>query len=193
MARQKAFDQEKALNNAMQLFWRKGYEGASMQALLTEMGIGRGSLYDTFGGKRQLFQAALARYRASSDTRLVAPLYQPGPVPDAIRTLFDNLVEQALADPEQKGCLLVNSAVELGPHDAEIAREVATAVSSTEEAFYQAILRGQAVGEVGAAKDARALARFFVNNVRGIRVLARLNPQRQALEDIVSVTLAALE
>ncbi len=163
-----------------------------MQALVAEMGIGRGSLYDTFGDKHQLYQAALERYRANSDTRLLAPLYQPGSVKGAIKTLFESLIAQVLADPEQKGCLLVNTAVELAPHDAEMALAVKTAVSSTEEAFCQAILRGQATDEIDQSKDPRALARFFVNNIRGIRVLAKLKPNEKTLDDIVTVTLSAL-
>lgn len=193
MARPKAFDQDKALNQAMALFWQQGYEATSIQELLDVMGIGRGSLYDTFGDKRQLFLAALQRYQSSGDHSLVAPLRQFDSAKEAIRQLFINLVNITRDDPDQKGCLIVNSAVELAPHDPHMAEAVSRAQNNTEELFYQAILHGQEMGEIPSEKEPRALARFFVNNIRGIRVMAKYNPDLPALHDIIRTALSVLD
>ena len=121
MARPKAFDCAQALLAAMQVFWVKGYEATSLEDLLAAMKIGRQSLYDTFGDKRALFMEALVQYRELTDAYLRGCLADAPTVKAAFQRLFMQVVDEPEAH-QRRGCLLINSAVELAPHDPQTAR-----------------------------------------------------------------------
>ena len=193
MARTKEFEPERALARATDLFWRRGYEATSMRELLGAMGIGRGSFYDTFGDKHALFLASLDRYREAAEESTLSML-EAGSAKEAIRTVFEDAVDGLARQAEpRRGCLLANTAVELAPHDPEVGERIAGHVARTEEAFERTIVRGRASGELAARHDPEALARFLVNNLLGLRVLARTGAPRRALEDVARVALEALE
>lgn len=192
MARPKAFDRDQALSAAMQVFWVKGYEATSLEDLLAAMNIGRQSLYDTFGDKRALFMAALERYRELSDAYLHGCLAEAPTVKAGFRRLFMQVVEEPEAH-QRRGCLLVNSAVELAPHDPATARLVVAYQRATERLFRRGLELAQARGEVAAGRDVRALARYLVSALQGLRVMAKADPNRAVLRDVVSVALAALD
>jgi TetR/AcrR family transcriptional regulator, transcriptional repressor for nem operon len=190
MPRTKEFEPLEALDAAMQLFWRKGYEAASMRELLDAMGIGRGSFYDTFGDKHALFLAALDRFqevRASWVEEVLA-----GSGLEGVREVFGRTVEGLVEFEPRRGCLLANSAVELAPHDPEVAGRISRYVQRTEEAFESALIRAREAGEIPPDSDPKALARFLVNTLHGLRVLARAGSDRETLEDTVHVALRAL-
>lgn len=176
----------------MELFWQRGYEASSIQDLVDHMGIGRGSMYDTFGSKHDLYLAALERYQQVSH-QLFAPLDEPEAGRSAIVRVFDNLVDVAVQDPHRRGCFMANSIVELAPHDPKTAECACNALAGMEEAFHRVLVRAQQAGEIGRTRDARVLARFLVNAVLGIRVLAKGNPNRELLQDVVTATLSALD
>src|SRR5260370_37968341 len=98
MPRHKEFDQDQALHKAMEVFWSRGYEAASIQDLVRHMGINRQSIYDTFGDKHALYLQALDRYRAVESRRLIELLERPGSVKKSLRQLFGEVVERALGD-----------------------------------------------------------------------------------------------
>jgi TetR/AcrR family transcriptional regulator, transcriptional repressor for nem operon len=188
--RTKEFEPLEALDAAMELFWRKGYEAASMRELLDAMGIGRGSLYDTFGDKHALFLAALDRFQEVRTSWVEEVLAGSGL--DGVREVFRRSVEGLVEFEPRRGCLLANSAVELAPHDPEVAGRISRYVQRTEEAFEGALVRAREEGEIPADSDPKALARFLVNTLHGMRVLARAGSERETLEDIVHVTLGSL-
>ena len=189
MPRTKEFEPEAALQDAMELFWQKGYEATSMRDLLGCMGIGRGSFYGTFGDKRSLFLAALDRFERKRTAWVDEALEGPEPM-DAIRYVFERTVENLVGFEPRRGCLLANSAVELAPHDPEVAERISSYVRRTEDAFAAALER--AAGELPEKEDPRTLARFLVSNLHGLRVMARAGAPREALEDTVRVVLATL-
>lgn len=194
VARTKEFVPERALERAMNLFWREGYEATSVQELLDAMGIGRGSLYDTFGDKHTLFLAALDRYKEAAESSTISMLEADGSSKGAIRAVFDGMVDELAGQEEpRRGCLLTNSIVELAPHDAEVKERISRYVARMEEAFEQTVRRGQAAGEIDAHHDPKALARFLLNNALGLRVLAKTGASRHALEDAVHVVFGVLE
>lgn len=193
MARQKEFDQVEVLSKAMQLFWYKGYEATSVQDLVDYLGIGRGSLYDTFGDKYKLYLAALDLYRRTEGRKAFAPLTESGPIKEAIAQVFRNLVEEALLDTQQRGCFMVNATLELVPHDSEVAARSQHTLKLMEQGFYQALIKAEALGELPDDRNWRGIARFLANAVLGLRVMAKINPDPQALRDVVSNTLAILE
>jgi len=114
---EKQFDSDDALMRAMEAFWGRGYEATSMQDLVSCMGINRGSLYATFGDKRALFLAALRRYDAHYRQDWLSALRQANGPKATILAAFDDAVEAALGRKGRRGCFLVNTALELSPHD----------------------------------------------------------------------------
>lgn len=192
MARHRAFDPHLALAKALEVFWRQGYEGTSMQDLVIHMGISRSSLYDTFGDKRTLFLAVLAYYEREMVSPLLAPLQQPGPTRKQIQQVFRQAIDMALTDRSRQGCLMCNTAVELGPHDPGITAHVASNLARIEAAFAAALTHAYASGEIKTPHQPRALARYLTNALVGLRVLAKVLPSRAALDEIVEVTLAVL-
>jgi len=190
MPRTKDFEPQEALDVAMDLFWRKGYEAASMRELLDAMSIGRGSFYGTFGDKHALFLAALDRFREVRTSWIEEVLEESGL--EAIEEVFRRSVDGLVAPEVRRGCLLANSAVELAPHDPEVAGRIYRYVSRTEDAFEDALTRAKKAGEISADSDLKALARFLVNTLHGLRVLARAGSDREVLDDAVSVALGVL-
>ncbi len=191
MARTKEFDQDLALDRAMHLFWSQGYEATSIQDLVEHMGIGRGSLYDTFEDKHALFLAALDRYRATVSARLFAPLEEPIPVRAALRRVFDRVVEEAQAEGHH-GCLMANATLELASRDRTVQCRAAANLEGFEEKMGRVLARAQREGEIGAHHDPRALARYLFNALQGLRVTAKVTSDRAVLEDIARVTLSVL-
>src|SRR6478609_6945275 len=125
MARTKEFDPDAVLQSALELFWRRGYEATSMTDLVEHIGIGRASIYATFGSKHELYLKALDRYTETHDPLLMSELSQPGPALPAVRTLVRRFAAEA-ASPEGRlnGCFVTNTAAELAPHDAAAGRRV---------------------------------------------------------------------
>ena len=118
---QKQFDVDDALSKAMHAFWARGYEATSMQDLVDCMGINRGSLYATFGDKRSLFVQAVRRYDTVHREAWVASLATSAVPRDAIVSVFRDVVASVIETGSRDGCMLVNTALELSPHDSEIA------------------------------------------------------------------------
>jgi len=193
MARPKEFDTTAVLEKALDVFWDKGYEAASLQDLLDAMRISRSSFYETYGSKHDLFLAAMERYVDTRVGELVGGLEGGGSGKEAIRRTMAEVVDHLACPDGRRGCFVNNCAVELAPHDAAAAVHVQGALRRFEDAFYRAVRRGQKQGEIRKEKDPRALARFLANNLHGLQVLAKTRPGRQALEDVVEIALQALD
>ncbi|HEX4203289.1 MAG TPA: TetR/AcrR family transcriptional regulator [Ktedonobacteraceae bacterium] len=192
MARQKEFLPDQALEKAMYLFWKQGYEGSSIEDIIQCTGIGRGSLYDTFRDKHSLYLAAFDRYRLTGREKLTMLRHQSGSLQEILQGFFQALIEEALADPEHRGCFMVNAALEMAPHDPEVAQRVQAGLDETREAFYHVLIKAQAAGKLPWTRDPHQLAHFLLNAYLGLRVLSRANPDRHVLEDIVTTTLSVL-
>ncbi len=192
MARTKEFDREEALDRAMQVFWDKGYEATSLSELLEAMGIARQSLYDTFGDKHALFLEALERYETQRLDRMRSCLEVAPSVIRAFREVFEGIVDESEA-AKRRGCMGVSAVVELAPNDPELAKRSAARQRSLEAIFFRALEQAREKGELAASKDTRALARFLVGALQGLRVSATADPKSTALRDIARISLQALE
>jgi len=190
MPRTKEFEPRDALDAATELFWRRGYGATTMRDLLDAMCIGRGSFYDTFGDKHALFLAALDRFEEVR-TAWVGEVLE-GSGLDGVDEVFRRTVDGLVEFEPRRGCLMANTAVELAPHDAEVAEKVSRYVRRTEAAFEDALNRAREAGEIPSGRDPEALARFLVSNLHGLRVLARAGADRRTLEDAARVALGAL-
>lgn len=193
MARPKTFDRDEVLDRAMRVFWRQGYEATSIQDLVCATGINRASMYDTFGDKRGLFLASVDRYVNAISAMRLGALDEPGPALPALRRFFDDLVRFSVGEGRRLGCLMTNTSVELAPHDEEVADLMGQALGRVEEAFFRLLTRAEAQSEISPGRDLRALARFLLVTLNGLRVLARAKPEEAALRDVVETALGAVE
>jgi len=193
MARTKEFNEEQALNKAIEIFWHKGYNGTSAQDLVTHLGLSRSSLYDTFGDKQKLFSQSLKQYQKQSQDQIIKLLDESKNIKETLHAIFKQAVIESLEDRITKGCFMVNSSVELAMHDEEIAKIVKNNSQKMEEVFTNAVKKGQESGHISKAKDAKALSRFIFNTYSGIRVLARTGERdKQVYDDIVSTMFSIL-
>ncbi|KJY43393.1 TetR family transcriptional regulator [Streptomyces sp. NRRL B-1568] len=192
MGRPKQFDPEVAVDQAMGVFWRKGYAATTPQDLVDEIGIGKGSLYHAFGSKHALFERALERYRDTQAYALVELLGRPGPVLPRLRAALEALVEMDLDDPVRKGCFAVNTATELAVVDARSTELVRAMFARTEGALRAALEAGQRAGEIDASRDARAMASMLLATVIGMRVMAKTADGPDQLNRVVSAALSVL-
>src|ERR1700746_172358 len=192
MARPREFDEATALEAAMNCFWAQGYELTSVRDLAEQMGITGASLYNAFGDKRSLYRQALRHYLEQTVRDRVARLERLPPFP-AIRTFFDEIVERSVRDKQRRGCMLVNSALELAPYDPEFQKLVAQEMIFIEAFFRRCIEAGQKDGTISAIRPAAELAKLLLSVLLGIRVLARTRPQRAVLEDAAKGVLELLK
>ena len=190
MAGKKSFQPEQALDKAMGLFWNQGYEGTSIEELVQYMGLGRGSLYDTFGDKHALYLAALSRYFARYQGQAAELLQQTGPISEILERFFQAVIEELLSDPASRGCFLVNATIEMAPHDPKVNAIVQSALQEIEEGFYRLLIKAQVAGELSWTQDPHQLAHFLSGVLVSIRVLARGKRDRRVLQDVVKTALA---
>ncbi len=193
MGRLKEFDEAKAIDGAVDCFWARGYEATSVRDLAERMGIGGASLYNAYGGKRALFVAALARYADRSMRERIARLEGDGRPKEAIRAFLAEIIERSLADRDRKGCLLVNSALDVAPHDAEIGKVVAGYLDEIRAFFRRNIEAGRSAGQMPRNLDADAASAHLLGVLMGIRVLARTKPDRALLESVARPALDLLD
>ena len=191
MVRTKQFDQYAALDQAMELFWERGFHATSIQDLVDHLGVNRQSLYDTFGGKDQLYLAALERYRTLAAQPVHQALAREGPVREVLQRFFSEFLDNFLAG-NWKGCFMVNATAELAGQDEGVSRVCAANARQLETAFAGLIARGLQAGEINPARPTLQLARFLVNTLNGLAVTAKATRDRKALDQIVEVALAAL-
>ncbi|MCB1815437.1 MAG: TetR/AcrR family transcriptional regulator [Candidatus Competibacteraceae bacterium] len=170
---EKSFNEETALEKAMQVFWGKGFEPASIADLLTETGLNRGSLYNAFGGKKQLFVKALLKYDRDNRRTFLASLEALDNPVKAITTFFDTVVDETVADKEKKGCFLFNTALEIATHDETVNEIVTNGVREIEAFFRRSIEVGQARSVMPKALEPEATAKALLALLVAIRVLGR--------------------
>jgi TetR/AcrR family transcriptional regulator, transcriptional repressor for nem operon len=189
MARPREFETEVALEQGMHLLWAQGYEATSLEDLLVAMDLSKSSFYETFGSKHDFLIAALTRYIDIVLGQLANDLRE-GLARDAIARSF----EVMLPSPEvsARGCFVQNCAIELAQRDPDARAKVREGLQRLEDGYYRAVRRGQQSGEFARSQDARALARFLVSSLNGLRVLARAGFARKDLQQVVEVTLRSI-
>lgn len=192
MAGAKQFDQYDVLDRAMAVFWERGYEATSIQDVLDATGINRGSLYATFGDKKHLFLAVLARYTERVGNPLLTELADRDPR-RAIERMFAAILRRTSDSTQPRGCLITNTALECPRSGDEISRTIAAWVGQQESVLYQVLLRAQTEGSLDRTRDCRALARFFVGVAQGLNVLHKAMADPTALQDVVRVAMQVWE
>lgn len=191
MGRPKSFEPDVVIAQAMEAFWTKGYAETSPADLAEATGVAKGSLYHSFGSKRQLFGKALDLYDRMQSERAEEFLSRPGTAKELIRAYFVLLVDADLDGPVRRGCLAQNTIGELGGRDPEAARVVHRMEEGVIEVLAARIAQGQRDGDVARNVDARAQALFLQNTLAGLRVMAKTF-DRPALHRIIDTALAGL-
>lgn len=192
MARPREFDEEQVLLRAIELFWEQGYETTSMRDLAQAMGLTTASVYNAFGDKRAVYRRALDFYVQLSFGDRVGR-FEKLPPREAISAFFDEIIERSLSDTKRKGCMLVNSALEVAPHDPEFQRVVGEVLLQVEGFFRRCVQAGQNDGTISRRQPADDMARTLLSTLLGIRVLARTRPERYLLEGLIRPVLYLLE
>ncbi|MFF4014177.1 TetR/AcrR family transcriptional regulator [Streptomyces sp. NPDC001843] len=194
MARTKEFDPDTALQSALELFWQRGYEATSMSDLVEHLGIGRASIYATFGNKHELYLKALERYQQGCDGPLLRELSQPGPALPAVRTVVRRFAAEAAAEERRlRGCFVTNTAAELAPHDPAAARRVEHGWDQLETLLRSALVRAQAQGELAADRDPLALSRMLLVLMQGLRVVGKASADPARVRDAAEQALTLLD
>ena len=193
MSRPKEFNPDDAIEKAMQVFWHKGYEATSMEDLLIAMDLNRGSLYDTFGDKRQLFLKVMDRYCTTFVGPKFSLLDQPGPALPTLRRFIIGMIEGGLADPQRRGCFISNTVMELSPHEEEIAGTLRQALMMAEDAFFKVLARAKQQGELREDKDPRALARFLTTMMQGTIVMIKAGVSADLVKQTAETALSMLD
>jgi TetR/AcrR family transcriptional repressor of nem operon len=191
MGRPKSFEPDVVIAQAMQTFWSKGYAGTSPADLAEVAGVGKGSLYHAFGSKRELFDKALELYDHAGSEMTEEFLSRPGTAKERIRAYLVFIVDVDLSGPVRRGCLAVNTALELGGRDAEATRAVRRMEERTIELLATRIAQGRRDGDVAPEVDAGAQAQFLMNTIAGLRVMAKTF-DGPALYRIIDTALAGL-
>ena len=192
MSRVKEFDEAEVLDQALELFRARGFKHTSFTDLVSELGVSRQSLYDTYGDKQTLFQNALKRYLDRGLDYFGRKLEDPAPVREVLLQLFEGMLDSN-CDGNSPGCLMVNSMVELSPHDAATRALAQTHARKIEGLLSSRLALAQRKGELAKSKDPVALARFFYNTVLGLAVAARALGDKESMRQTVQLALQVLD
>jgi TetR/AcrR family transcriptional repressor of nem operon len=191
MGRPRSFDDDAVVDRAMDVFWTYGYANTSPAQLASATGVAKGSLYNAFNSKRELFDRALAHYDRQVSELARELLSRPGTTRECLWTALRFIVDFDLAQPSPRGCLVGNTAVELAGHDPEIARTIRAMQDRQIAALADRIEEGRREGDVGPDVDARATAEFLATTLAGLRVMA-MTQQASTLYRVIDLALATL-
>jgi len=193
MPRVKLFNEEEVLQKSMELFWKKGYHATSIQDMVNHLGINRGSMYDTFGGKKNLFDKSLALYCSINQNATLNFLKNEKSVKAGLKKLFEVFIEDSVQDRDKKGCLVVNTTTELNPCDDEINKVLLQNKDALETMFCDFLKQGQEKGEISKDKDIQAMSSLIYILLSGIRVVARLESTDKKLLSSINMVLGTLD
>lgn len=178
------FNIEQTLEKALNVFWRYGYNATSMRDLSKCMGINAGSIYSTYGSKRELFLSALEYYNNTAAQRLDVFMHMDSAAAGIIG-VFEHVRDQVLDGTDRHGCFVVNTTLEMAPHDKQMQALVTAAQQQLRDFFKALIRKGQKNTEIDTSLNAADTSELLLNLLVGLRVLTRNNPDKRQF-DIVT-------
>jgi len=194
MARPVEFDEAKVLTNAMEQFWKEGFEASSVQKLLDCTGINRGTLYNSFGDKDTFFKSCVDQYNGLTEKYISASLGNEKLNPwDAIAAYFDEAVVNAPNKHRVMGCLLVNSLCESVNYDKEIKKVIKASLATIRKALLARLKDAHKKGKVKKGISAEFAADVLMNSLHGVRVNSRDGKNAKQLNELISFTISSLK
>lgn len=190
MVRQREFDTDEVLVIAMNLFWQHGYTNTSMKDVVQATGVQPGSLYSAFGDKEKLFQQALRKY-TQDFFRASMPRHRP-PL-ECIQQWFEHLAHAMTSDPTQKGCLIINTAMEREAHSPSTIAIIEDRLDEIESFFCQNLNQAQLNGELPTSFDVDRTAKALLGSVIGMLAVARIRRDVQTLNSIAAGAIVLLK
>jgi len=187
VGRPREFDEESVLNAAMDAFWTKGYEATSLSDLCDCTGLHKGSLYQTFGDKHALFMKALEHYADTEFREVAAVAFRSDSPLENIRAAVQKICDDA---GNEKGCMMINSMVELAPHDPEVRVALKRFGGQRLRVMTDLIAKAQQAGEIRGDLDPHKLARQLMVTLAGSAAMVKgfLEPREiaETLDDLIA-------
>ena len=193
MARTKDFDENEVLTRAMNIFWSRGYNATSMEDLVCGLGISRSSLYGTYTDKHTLYIKALENYQQIGGAKIQEIVNTPASAKETIKKLIEHATYGATDGEKRVGCFMVNAEVEVAAFDKTVNNLVCKKDQQLEDVFFQVIQKGKKNGEIKNKQDARVLARFISNSIKGMQVSTKSTTDLSAFDDIIAITVSILD
>lgn len=187
------FDPDAALEKAMEVFWGRGYEGASLQNLLDAMSLSKSSFYQVFGGKHQLFERCIERFRDKQVARLREGLREAPSGRAFIESRLRALADEARGPDFPRGCLIMNTATEFAGRDPVIARLILKSAEKLTGVFAEAVRRAQREGDMPMNRDSRVLALYVMTSIGGLRAMVKAGASPEMIDAIAGVTMRAFD
>lgn len=184
-----AYDPEQALDSAMHIFWRKGYEATSLQDLLQGMKLSKSSLYQGFKNKHHLFLLCVNRYRQLTLAEMEDRLRRSVKGVDFFSKTFDKVIHEVNEVANPKGCLVTNTAVEFAQSDPDVATAVSDGVHDFQTIFHQAVLKGQQDGSIRTDIPSETLADYLVTSMNGLRTMVKAGTDEATLKNVVQLVV----
>lgn len=193
MARTREFDEKKIMEIATDLFWQKGYNAVSTQDLIDAFGISKSSMYGAYKDKRNLFILALNHYRATASQNMIDILENKSSFVETITFLLNQIIKESITNEGNKGCFIVNTAIELAPHDKEILEIIQENRKNIIESLSKAIQKGIDNKELTINNNPKALANYYCNLINGLRVDAKVTKDKLNYQDTIKLALSVLD
>lgn len=193
MPRPRAFTEEEVLKKAADLFWKQGFHATSMDNLVKALGINRASIYNTFGGKKALFEKALQSYQNENKTRIDVFLAKQTSIKEGIKNLFLLEINDMFNDCDRKGCMVVNCTTELLPTDKDFLKIAMKNRENFTLFFKNYLQKGVNNGEIASTKNLDAIAGLLFTLYNGLKVVAKTNISKEELTDSIMVGLSVLD
>ena len=193
MARPREFDADKALDRTMRVFWEHGYHATSVQDLMNAAGVQKQSLYCAFGDKRSLFLKCLNLYSKQTLFAIQKMLNETDSVLEGIERVMRFVAQSPKLKNCPAGCLMANTALELGLNDPGVAEEIRRMFRGVEKMLASALKKAQAQGEISKNLDCVAIAQGLANTISGIRILEKTGASKQHVRTVLETALAAIQ
>jgi len=187
------FDPNMALESAMHVFWRQGYEASSLQDLISAMGLSKSSFYQAFESKQTLFKRCIKFYRQGLIDELQGKLSKTVSGKAFIQTLFRDVTKETTGTDGRRGCLLMNTASEFAQTDPEIAELVSRSINNLTQVFELAIEQGQQQGDIPADKNRHELANYLVSSMSGLKNMVKAGANSKSIKQTANIVLSALD
>jgi TetR/AcrR family transcriptional regulator, transcriptional repressor for nem operon len=193
MPKVKLFDEDLALANAKEVFWKKGYNAASMQDLVDAMQISRQSLYDTYGNKEDLFVKCLQSYQQKASNLTCDFLSYNGNVKASLQHYFYFLIDDIVADKQQKGCFMLNTLVELVPENKLAKKVVSKNFDDLEANFTKLFTAAKLQGDLETSFGIEELTTHFITAMHGIRLMGKVKKDKAQLTKLFDMAMLVFD